>query len=85
MFCSGIHQALVRAVRVKIVVMLLDGDEPQANLREDALKVGAGFYVVTAKTAEIADYKALYPAALDVSHQAIELRPVEDRPRPLST
>ena len=62
--------------------MFLDGDEPQANLRENALKVGAGFYVVTAKTAEIADYEAFNPAALDVGHQAVKLRPVENRPRP---
>ena len=62
--------------------MLLNGNKPQANLRENALKVGAGFYVVTAKTAEIADYEAFNPAALDVGHQAVKLRPVENRPRP---
>ena len=62
--------------------MFLDCNKPQADLRENALKVGSGFYVVTAKTAEIADYKAFDPAALDVSHQAVKLRPVENRPRP---
>ena len=62
--------------------MLLNGNKPQTDLRENALKVGSGFYVVTAKTAEIADYKAFNPAALDVGHQAVELRPIENRPRP---
>jgi len=76
------HQALVRAVRIEVVIVLLDSNKPQTDLRENALKVGAGFDVVTAKAAEIADYKAFNPAALDVSHQAVKLRPVENRTRP---
>lgn len=40
------------------------------------------FDVVTAKAAEVADYKAFNPAALDVGHQAVKLRPVENRTRP---
>ena len=73
------HQALVGAIRVKIVIVLLDGDKTETNLRKNSLKISPGFNVITAKTTEITDYQTLYPAAFDVGHQPVELRPVKYR------
>lgn len=59
MFCSGIIRLSFELSVSKLSWCSLIAINRKPICRENALKVGAGFYVVTAKTAEIADYRHL--------------------------
>ena len=68
-------------VRIKVVVVLFDGDKPKPDLREDPFQIGSCLNIVTPEPAEITNYKALDPAGADVVHQTVELRSIKNRTR----
>ena len=74
-------EAFAGAVRIKVVVVLFDGDKPKPDLRKDPFQIGSCLDVVTPEPAEITNHKALDPAGADVVHQTVELRSVKNRTR----
>ena len=72
-------EAFAGAVRIKVVVVLFDGDKPKPDLRKDPFQIGSSLDVVTPEPAEITNYKALDPAGADVVHQPVELRSIKNR------
>ena len=73
------NEAFAGAVRIKVVVVLFDGDKPKPDLRKDPFQIGSSLDVVTPEPAEITNYKALDPAGADVVHQPVELRSIKNR------
>ena len=74
-------EAFAGAVRIKVIVVFLDGDKPKPDLRKDPFQIGSCLDVVTPEPAEITNHKALDPAGADVVHQTVELRSVKNRTR----
>ena len=72
------EQALIRAVCIETVKLLLDGYKPKTDLRENSLKISPGLNVISTKPAEIAYHQTFDPAALNVGHQTVKLRSVEN-------
>ena len=74
-------EAFAGAVRIKVVVVLFDGDKPKPDLRKDPFQIGSSLNVISPEPAEITNHKALDSAGADVVHQTVELRSVKNRTR----
>ena len=85
----GVHQVLQahrqglhRVAAGEVVEVLLHGDEPCPQRRENLLQITAGLHIVAPEPAEIADHDALYLPRPHIVHQAVPRRTVEHGPRP---
>ena len=74
-------EAFAGAVRIKVIVVFLDGDKPKPDLRKDPFQIGSCLNVISPEPAEITNHKALDPAGADVVHQTVELRSIKNRTR----
>ena len=75
------NEAFAGAVRIKVVVVLFDGDKTKPDLRKDPFQIGSCLNVISPEPAEITNHKALDSAGADVVHQPVELRSVKNRTR----
>ena len=86
---DGVHQVLEAhrqcfrgAAGGEAVKVLLDGDEPRPQRRENLFQVVARLHIVAPESAEVTDYDALYLPGPHIVHQAVPRRTVEHSPRP---
>lgn len=85
----GVHQVLqahrqgLHSVSAgEVVEVLLHGDEPCPQRRENLLQIVVGLHIVAPEPAEVTDHDALDFPRPHIVHQAVPSRTVEHSPRP---